>query len=132
MKDIGKIKKIEVYSREKSGMIEKLFIQGEKDSKMIWGEYNIRSFLACYTTSITKQDGSTLVSGKLLPSAYFYIVPTGCGDYTIRGGGYGHGRGMSQNAAKYMAEEMNYKEILKFFYDNATLYELPETPVTDW
>jgi len=40
----------------------------------------------------------------------------------LSGGGYGHGVGMSQNAAKHMAEEgMDHKEILTFFYQGCLL-----------
>ncbi len=39
----------------------------------------------------------------------------------ITGGGYGHGIGMSQNAANKMAESMTYAQILEFFYRGTTL-----------
>ena len=37
--------------------------------------------------------------------------------YHIYGGGYGHGCGMSQDGAKYLAKEgKNYVEIIQFFF----------------
>ena len=124
---IGKIHKIAVHERQKNGMINKLFVQGEHYSLMLCGEYNIRYVLGDEKMEIEKQDGSVNQNINLLPSAYFYIVSTRCGDYTIRGGGYGHSRGMSQNAAKYMAEEKkSYKEIIKFFYKKASITKLEE------
>ena len=42
--------------------------------------------------------------------------------YVIRGGGYGHGIGMSQNGANEMAKNgKNYMEILKLFYQNVEI-----------
>ena len=41
--------------------------------------------------------------------------------FKITGGGYGHGIGMSQNAANKMAESMTYAQILEFFYRGTTL-----------
>lgn len=40
----------------------------------------------------------------------------------LYGGGYGHGLGMSQNAANGMAKAgMNYEEILQYFYNDVKL-----------
>ena len=45
--------------------------------------------------------------------------------FTIYGGGYGHGAGMSQNGAQGMAKKgKNYKEILKFFYDGCEIVDI--------
>lgn len=42
--------------------------------------------------------------------------------YTLTGGGYGHGVGMSQNAAKHMAAlGYHYEQILLFFYTDCVL-----------
>ena len=42
--------------------------------------------------------------------------------YTIVGGGYGHGIGMSQNGAKHMAEAgLTGEEILAFFYEGSRI-----------
>ena len=39
-------------------------------------------------------------------------------DVVINGGGFGHGIGMSQNAARRMAQAgYDYKQILQFFYE---------------
>lgn len=46
------------------------------------------------------------------------------GTFTVWGGGYGHGVGMSQNGAQQMAREGNdYKDILTFFYEGAEVRE---------
>ena len=44
------------------------------------------------------------------------------GGMVLYGGGYGHGLGMSQNAANGMAKAgMNYEEILQYFYNDVKL-----------
>ena len=68
-----------------------------------------------------------------LPSAYIAIDETardeesGLRTFTIWGGGYGHGVGMSQNGAQEMAREgKNYEEILMFFYDGVEIRDCEE------
>jgi stage II sporulation protein D len=42
--------------------------------------------------------------------------------YSLIGGGFGHGAGMSQNCAKQMAVEgYSYEQILQFFFENCTI-----------
>ncbi len=69
-----------------------------------------------------KNDGSTMTDWASLPSAFIAVDETardeekGTRTFTIWGGGYGHGVGMSQNGAQQMAKEgKTYKEILNFF-----------------
>ena len=67
--------------------------------------------------------------GDLLPSAYFVldIVKEGEGviGYSIFGGGYGHGVGMSQSGARVMAGEgKSFGEILTFFYPGCELKKI--------
>jgi stage II sporulation protein D len=51
----------------------------------------------------------------------WYPVPAS-GTYTIRGRGYGHGRGMSQYGARGAAEAgLSHEEILAFYYPGTTL-----------
>lgn len=78
-----------------------------------------------------RKDGS--ING-MLPSSFFAIEPVYETDdgistekakeapvvisYTLYGGGFGHGIGMSQNAARRMAQAgYDYKQILQFFYE---------------
>ena len=62
----------------------------------------------------------------MLPSGFFVIDKIEeDGDligFRFRGGGFGHGAGMSQNGANHMAEAgKNYEEILDLFYEGAQL-----------
>lgn len=68
---------------------------------------------------------------NLLPSAFFTIeacvedkIVT---EYKLTGGGYGHGAGMSQNAAKGMAKAgYTAMDIVRFFYDGCEVKNLYE------
>ena len=45
--------------------------------------------------------------------------------FRFRGGGFGHGAGMSQNGANHMAEEgKTYEEILDLFYEGARVSQI--------
>ena len=51
-----------------------------------------------------------------LPSGFFFFLKND-DRFTLYGGGFGHGVGMSQTAVKNMANNgMTYEDILKFFY----------------
>ena len=85
-------------------------------------EYNIRAVLGAGCKSLTLKDGSVRDGVSLIPSAFAVISPSPEGEYHIRGGGYGHGIGMSQNGAGKMAElGKTYKEILEFFFQNVEI-----------
>ena len=133
IKDIGILKKISILSREENGIVKELLLEGSKNTIKIIGEYNIRYILADGGIKIEKQDGTISDSMHLLPSAFILVEPTidknGVVGYAITGGGYGHGTGMSQNAANKMAEDgMNYKDILMYFYKNASIVNFEREP----
>ena len=47
----------------------------------------------------------------------FFVIEKNDDRFTLYGGGFGHGVGMSQTAVKNMANNgMTYEDILKFFY----------------
>ena len=87
----------------------------------------IRSILGNTALVYNRKDGSTYTGWDTLPSAFIYIENSGTDEnqvtsFTIYGGGYGHGAGMSQNAAQGMAQEgKTCAEILNFFYQGTDL-----------
>ncbi len=123
---IGSLKELSITGRTAGGNVAKLLIEGSEGSYLIQTEYNIRYLLNDGKSQVIRQDGSQVASPLLLPSAFF-MVTTGKEDgnvvgYTIVGGGYGHGIGMSQNGAKHMANAgMTASEILAFFYDGSRI-----------
>ena len=90
------------------------------------GEYAIRQFLSP-DEEITLQDGTVCQPLTLLPSAWFIMEKEFSSDgvlqkIVLRGGGFGHGDGMSQNGAKRMADSgKTWKEILQFYYPETEL-----------
>ena len=73
--------------------------------------------------------------GTLLPSGFFVIdTASGTGKegesvvaYTLTGGGFGHGVGMSQNGAKALGEQgADYGQILSKFYPGCEVTDAEE------
>lgn len=117
---IGKIKRIKAGRRSEGGIITSLIIKGSKATVKVLSEYNIRLLLAPTGSVITRNDGSVVNGLSLLPSAFFYIdTETDNGEkvFVLKGGGYGHGVGMSQNGASRMADSgYTYTDILEHYY----------------
>ena len=119
---------MEITSRREGGIADELLIETDAGDYLVHSEYNIR-YLLNDGGSVEGQDGSRMKIGDLLPSAYFVldIVKEGEGviGYSIFGGGYGHGVGMSQNGARVMAGEgKSFGEILTFFYPGCELKKI--------
>jgi len=128
---IGRIRHLEVAKRGEGGQVMALDIYGEDAVVQIQKELNIRFVIrpsqAFTGSDITIQrlgSGTDLVNYSLLPSAFmsFSLEHGDNGSLesvTFYGGGSGHGVGMSQWAAKAMAEEgMDYRTILRQFYED--------------
>lgn len=115
-KDIGRLKEVKVTKRGPGNVAVRLVASGDKGSVTVSTENKIRRVFGGSGCRITKQDGTKASAGELLPSAFFTIRKKGTA-YVIRGGGYGHGIGMSQNGANEMAKAgKTYREILGLFY----------------
>lgn len=128
--DIGTIQAVIVTSRGTGGIAKTIQVIGSDGEKTISGESRIRSVLCDKNQVIVKNDKKTLTGWDSLPSAFVAIDETARDDkgvrtFTVWGGGYGHGVGMSQNAAQEMAREgMKCKEILTYFFDGVEIKEL--------
>ena len=111
----GTLQDIIIAGRSDSGLVTKLILVGSEATYLIQKEYNIRYVLAPMNTVYLK-DGSTTSNMNLLPSGYF-TVEKGANFFSVRGGGHGHGAGMSQYGAKYLAAHgKNFEEILQHYY----------------
>ena len=121
VKEIGTLQDISISKRGAGGIADEMMITGSKAVIKVISEYNIRRILCDGESKVIRQDGSSVAAGTLLPSAFF-IIETGKDKedmigYTLIGGGYGHGVGMSQNGAKEMGSlGYGYQEILKSFF----------------
>jgi stage II sporulation protein D len=128
---VGDIENIKVTKRATGGIATELIIKGSENTVKVISEYNIRCLLSPSNSKVIRQDKSEIADMGLLPSAFIIIDDvkkdkelTG---FQIRGGGYGHGVGMSQNGVKGMVDDkQKYEDILKYYYpgiDIAFIYE---------
>lgn len=131
----GKIRRIEIAKRGAGGIAQELNIETEKATYKVLSEYNIRYVLCDANSTVRKQDGSETVPKTLLPSGFFVLDTVGgtgkdgenVVGYTLTGGGYGHGVGMSQNGAKAMgAQGADYGQILSMFYPGCEVTDAEE------
>jgi len=126
---IGTLQNISIVKRNKGGNAAQLLIEGSEGTYLVLTEYNIRYILVNGEHSVIRQDGTEAAAGTILPSA-FIAVNAGKEEgnvigYTVTGGGYGHGIGMSQNGAKHMAlAGMTEEEILTFYYEGSQIEEI--------
>ena len=126
VEELGDIKSIEIVKRGAGGVAEELVIEGEHATYKVITELFIRYVLCDGQTKVRRQDGSLVEMTSLLPSGYFVITPISddgnMEGYSLYGGGFGHGVGMSQNGAKNMANAgYTAEQILTFFYKGSTL-----------
>ena len=129
IENIGKVKDIEVTERNEGGVVHRVLITGEKGELELQYEHAIRLALNGKGQTIHRTYGKDAVGGNMLPSGFFVIDRveedgklTG---FRFRGGGFGHGAGMSQNGANHMAEAgKSYDVILNLFYDGTELSEI--------
>lgn len=116
---------IQVSRRGSGGVAEELQVSGTEGTIVFEREYAIRAFFSPKGMRLLDKDGKENTSFSLLPSGYFVVDKLEDGEemyFRFTGGGFGHGAGMSQNAAKRMAEVgYSYSDILKFFYSGVEL-----------
>lgn len=123
---LGEIKEISIVKRGAGGVVEEMVIETETGVYKILTEYNIRSILCDGISNTVLQDGRMVRPAALLPSGFF-VLETGKKNgsvvgYTLTGGGYGHGVGMSQNGARKLGEEgVPCNMILDFFFPGCEL-----------
>jgi len=125
VEEFDTVKDMYVSKRGTGGVCDEIVIETDAGTYKVITEHNIRCVLDDGETKVVRQDGSEVDMPALLPSAFFSLsVVREKGNvvgYTLTGGGFGHGVGMSQNGAKHMAEAgLNAEEILGFFFEGCT------------
>lgn len=126
IRELDRVLDLKIEKREAGGVADELLIVSDKNVYKVITERNIRYVLRDGDSKAVRQDGTEAEMNTLLPSGFFVLENTyekGCiTGYEMIGGGYGHGAGMSQNAAKAMAQEgMSAEEILYFFFEDCTV-----------
>lgn len=140
--DIGDILNMEIVKTSESGRVLEVKITGTTGKKSYTKGY-ARTFLGLKSQLYTitppentavyclSAEGQNKVSGE-----YFILTAEGLdsrqtdagnGNYIISGRGYGHGVGMSQWGARYMAEQgLTCEDIIKYYYKGAELKDYNE------
>ena len=124
--DPGRILDLSITERSTGGVAQTLQIVGENAAIQVRTEHSIRYVLCDARISVIRQDGSAWQPSSLLPSGFF-VLETEAEDgyvagFTLYGGGFGHGVGLSQNGAKEMAESgCDCETILSYFYEGISL-----------
>lgn len=125
-KTFTKLKEISVLQRGPGGVCDELLIETDNGTYKIISEHNIRYVLCDGATKVTLANGKQTAMPNLLPSGFFVIETTqkdgNVVGYTLHGGGFGHGVGMSQNGAKNMANNgYTCEDILLCFYKDCVI-----------
>ncbi len=122
--ELGHIKDIKVMKRGASGKAIEVELMTDRGCYRIAKELVIRR--------VFQKDGISLPSANIIVEKQLdnYGNVT---DITINGGGFGHGVGMSQYGAGYMANKLDqpYYNILRHYYSGINLGTMPVTVCGD-
>lgn len=120
--EYGKIQELQIKERSKAGYVLQLDIICQNGTKTLEKENEIRNYLGKYIKELTLQDGTVREDFSTLPSACFRIAGITDDRVKLRGGGFGHGIGMSQYGADSLAGQgYTYEEILNYYYHDVTV-----------
>jgi SpoIID/LytB domain protein len=113
-KDIGNIRDILVIKRNPAGYVHSVKIIGTRDSIIVKKEHLIRRLLGIGPLRSNLFWVDTKYNDKGFPE-----------EFTIYGGGWGHGVGLCQSGSAGMAKRgLSYKEILEHYYKGTVIEEL--------
>lgn len=120
---LGKISDIYISKRGLAGNVLEMTIVSESGTYKINKEYNLKKLLISKSIEITPLYGNIIVGNNTLPSSFFVIDkdPSNGNNkaFTVYGGGFGHGVGMSQYGVIGLVRQgKTYRAILNIFYDN--------------
>lgn len=139
---IGKLKRVRIKKRGSGGIVKTALIVGTEKTVKVRTEYNIRLLLFNENAIVTKNDGKNVSGMNMLPSGFFILNSSGStngasgtngtsgaqgasGAYEIRGGGFGHGTGLSQTGANELAQAgKNYEEIIHYYFEGVEIRPL--------
>ena len=123
--EFGKLESLNVTERNEAGYVTGLELVYENETVNLTNENTIRNVLGKYLQETVLNNESVRTNFTMIPSACFEIVEQSDGKVVLRGGGFGHGIGMSQYGAKGMAAAgYGYKEIINYYYANVVVKPL--------
>lgn len=121
----GALQSISVKQRNEAGYITELELKYTNVTEVLKNENTIRKVLGTYLEEVILQNEQVRTDLSMVPSACFEVLDISDGQIVLRGGGFGHGIGMSQYGARGMAEKgYNYKEIIEYYYENVVVKKL--------
>lgn len=124
-KEKGALKSVVINKRNEAGYVTELELVYDKKTEILKKENEIRTVLGNYLQEVILQNEQVRTDLTRLPSACFEVLVNTDGQIVLRGGGNGHGIGMSQYGARGMAEKgYSYKEILDYYYENIIIKKL--------
>jgi len=124
-KEKGALTSLSVKKRNEAGYVTELEVVHENTTEILKKENEIRKALGKYLQEVILQNEQVRTDLTMLPSACFEVLVNADGQIVLRGGGNGHGIGMSQYGARGMAEKgYSYKEILDYYYENVVVKKL--------
>lgn len=121
----GALYSISVKQRNQAGYVTALELNYANTTEVLNNENQIRKVLGQYLAEVVLQNEQVRTDLSMVPSACFEVLSIENGEILLRGGGFGHGIGMSQYGAKGMAESGHtYKEIIDYYYENVVVKKL--------
>lgn len=121
----GALKAVTVKKRNAGGYVTELELVYENTTEVLHKETEIRSALGKYLQEVILQNELVRTDITRIPSACFEVLVNADGQIVLRGGGNGHGIGMSQYGARGMAEKgYTYKEIIDYYFENVIIKKL--------
>lgn len=122
---LGKVKELRVTNRSSAGYVTELLVTYDKGSRILYKENEIRQFLGKGLVEIILANQKTRTDLVSLPSACFEISQVEKDSYTLTGGGFGHGIGMSQYGADALGKMgYTYEQILSTYYRDVELVHM--------
>jgi len=123
--EYGALKDIKIIEMDKKGYVTKIELIYENGVKTITNEYYIRKELGKFMEEVVLSNEKIRTDLSILPSSCFKIMESSDNKIILKGGGFGHGIGMSQYGAKQMSDNgYSYIDIIKYYYDNVAVKEL--------
>jgi len=121
----GALQSISVKKRNEAGYITELELKYANKTEVLKNENKIRKALGVYLQEVILQNEQVRTDLSMIPSACFEVLDISDGKIVLRGGGFGHGIGMSQYGARGMAEKgHDYKEIIDYYFENVVVKKL--------
>jgi len=127
---LEKLQDIKILKRGEGGIAIEISYIFSNATVNVRGDSYIRSSIKCnkdYTneeTAIIRLKGDPLTNVGSMPSSFFSVEKKD-GKFTIYGGGFGHGAGMSQFGAIELSKNgAKYEDILNTFYKNIKIDKL--------